>query len=147
MTIYFDMDGTIADLYGVDDWLNHLENHSTFPYENAKPMLNFSRLARLLNSLQKKGYKVGIISWCSRENNPRYDAEVTKAKKRWLAYHLPSVVFDEIQIQPYGYPKQNFCCGNDILFDDEAKNRDTWTGEAHNEKEILEILKNLLTVA
>ena len=34
-----------------------------------------------------------------------------------------------------------------ILFDDETKNRDSWVGLAYDEKNILEILKNLLTNA
>ena len=37
--IYFDMDGTIADLYGVDGWLDDLMNESTRPYAAAAPLL------------------------------------------------------------------------------------------------------------
>ena len=52
--INFDLDGTIADLYGVDGWLNDLINGDTRPYDIAKPLVNMSALARRLNSLQKK---------------------------------------------------------------------------------------------
>ena len=38
--ICFDMDGTIADLYGVDGWLDDLINKSARPYEVAKPLVN-----------------------------------------------------------------------------------------------------------
>ena len=65
-TIYFDMDGTIANLYGVEGWLNYLINKDTTPYEVAKPMVNMNSLARLLNNLQKKGYEIGIVSWLSK---------------------------------------------------------------------------------
>ena len=38
MRIYFDMDGTIADLYGVENWLNDLRTERTTPYEIATPL-------------------------------------------------------------------------------------------------------------
>ena len=41
-TIYFDMDGTLANFYGVENWLDYLENEDTTPYEIAKPLFNFS---------------------------------------------------------------------------------------------------------
>lgn len=52
-TIFFDMDGTIADLYSVENWLEYLINADALPYEIAKPLLRLSTLARLLNQLQK----------------------------------------------------------------------------------------------
>ena len=51
--IYFDCDGTIVDLYNVEDWLFHLHNYSVYPYVAARPLINMSSLARLLNRLQK----------------------------------------------------------------------------------------------
>ena len=30
-TIYFDMDGTLANFYGVENWLDYLENEDTTP--------------------------------------------------------------------------------------------------------------------
>ena len=47
--IYFDMDGTIANLYAVENWLEDLQNKNTRPYEQAKVMLKMNVLARLLN--------------------------------------------------------------------------------------------------
>ena len=61
MTIWFDMDGTIADLYGVKNWLPMLIDEDPTPYEIARPLVNLSRLARYLNRLQKKGFEIGII--------------------------------------------------------------------------------------
>ena len=56
MTIYFDMDGTITDLYGVEDWLDKLKNEDASPYAEATPMLNFRKFAKLLNAVQRRGY-------------------------------------------------------------------------------------------
>ena len=142
ITINFDLDGTLAGLYSVENWLDYLIAEDTFPYETAAPLLRLSALARRLNSLQKNGYNLAIISWLSKSGSDEYNAEVEAVKREWLAKHLPSVKWDAIHIVPYGTPKQNYC-GNilDVLFDDEEKNRNEWTGRAYDVQNILEILK------
>ena len=143
-TIFFDMDGTIADLYGVENWLDYLIASDALPYEIAKPLLRLNALARVLNRLQKKGYKVGVISWLAKNSTAEYDEAVTTAKLEWLKKHLASVAFDEINIVKYGTPKQIFAhTDNDILFDDEEKNRNDWTGKAFDVNNIIEILKGM----
>ena len=62
MTIYFDMDGTIANLYSVENWLPKLQNEDASPYTDAKALVRLSTLARLLNKAQKNGHKIGIVS-------------------------------------------------------------------------------------
>lgn len=143
-TIFFDMDGTIADLYGVENWLDYLITSDALPYEIAKPLVKLNSLARILNRLQKQGYRIGIISWLSKNSTPDYDREVTKAKIEWLKKHLASVNFDEIHIVKYGTPKQTFAkTENDILFDDEERNRTDWTGKAFDVNDILKNLKGM----
>lgn len=142
-TVYFDMDGTIADLYSVPNWFPLLRAYDPKPYAEAKPLVNLNSLARILNRLQRQGFRIGIISWLSKTSTPEYDAKVTAAKEKWLAKHLSSVDFDEIHIVPHGTPKQNFATANDILFDDEAKNRENWIGKAFDVDSIIEILKGM----
>lgn len=143
-TIFFDMDGTIADLYGVNNWLDYLIASDALPYAIAKPLLRLNSLARVLNRLQREGYRIGIISWLSKSGTEEYNNAVTETKKNWLKKHLASVHFDEINIVKYGTPKQMFArTENDILFDDEEKNRDNWTGKAFDVNAILEILKGM----
>ena len=139
--IWFDMDGTIADLYGVENWLPMLRAESASPYLEAKPLLNLSNLARLLNKLQCEGYKLGIVSWTSKGGSYEYNELVAKAKKEWLSIHLKSVRFDSIDIIEYGTPKE--CGRGGILFDDEEKNRLNWNEEAFDETKILEVLRRL----
>lgn len=139
--IYFDMDGTIANLYGVDNWLNYLIKYDSTPYEIAKPMLNMSVLARILNRLQRKGYIIGIISWLSKTSTPEYGEKVRQAKINWLKKHLKSVKFDSIQIVNYGTPK--YTLGKGILFDDEIENRNAWGEGAYDVDNILGVLKTL----
>jgi histidinol phosphatase-like enzyme len=144
ITINFDMDGTIADLYGVENWLEYLIAENTFPYANAKPLLRLSTLARKLNALQRNGYNLAVISWLSKSGTEAYNEAVTEVKLNWLAQHLPSVNWDEIHIVPYGTPKQNFCNNPlDILFDDEERNRTNWTGRAYDVQNIMEILREI----
>ena len=144
MKIWFDMDGTIADLYGVNGWLDYLINSDVYPYANARPLLHLSTLARMLNQLQRKGYEIGIISWLSKSGTDEYNKAVTDAKIKWLKKHLASVQFDAIHIVKYGTPKEIFSSSeNDILFDDEEKNRQNWNGKAFDVDNILGILKNL----
>lgn len=141
-TIYFDMDGTIADLYGYDGWLNELRAGSAAPYEQAAPLVKLQQLARRLNRLQAAGWKLGIISWLSKTSTVEYDEKVTKAKRKWLSVHLKSVQWDEIHIVPYGTPKQEVVNNPfGILFDDEEQNRNNWKGTAYDEKNILNVLK------
>lgn len=144
MTIFFDMDGTLNDLYGVKGWLDMLIQSDTTPYEIAKPLLNMSALARRIHSLQAMGYQVGIISWLSKSGTEEYNEAVAEVKKAWLRQHLASVVFDKIYIVPYGTPKERFAESPlDILFDDEEKNRLAWTGNAYGVENILEVLREL----
>lgn len=144
MRICFDMDGTIANLYGVDNWLAMLINHDATPYKEAETLINMNSLARLLNKLQRIGYEVGIISWLAKGSTTDYDKEVTAAKKAWLEKHLKSVHFDFIEIVPYGTDKNIVCKDTlDILFDDEERNRKNWNGTAYDVDNIIEILKGL----
>lgn len=142
MRICFDMDGTIANLYGVENWLDYLISKDEYPYLHADVMINMNSLARILNRLQRNGIEIGIISWLAKNSNADYDERVTRAKQKWLAKHLKSVHFDFVEIVSYGTDKNIVCTGkNDILFDDEEKNRDNWKGVAYNVDDILNILK------
>lgn len=134
-TINFDMDGTIADLYGVANWLDFLIAEDTTPYAIAKPLVNMSALARVLNRLKARGFKINVISWTSKGGSDAYNKAVADVKRAWLKKHLKSVEFDNIYVIPYGTPKNTIASG--ILFDDEEKNRITWGKNAYDVNDIL----------
>lgn len=145
--IVFDMDGTIADFYGVNGWLDDLNNYRTRPYEIAKPLYDMSELCELLEELKKIGYIIAITTWLSANSTKEYDNEVRKAKLEWLArYGFP---YDEIHLVKYGTTKAN-CTrklgGFQILVDDNEKIRNGWNlGATIDANEnIIEILKALL---
>lgn len=145
-TIYFDMDGTIANLYEVENWLPKLINSDPTPYEEAKPMIDMNDLSNLLKDLQSKGVKIGIVSWLAKNSTKEYDKEVRTAKRKWLKENI-DIVFDEIHIVKYGTRKDYIVKDkNGILFDDELKNRNNWRGLAIDptEKNINEVLRKLM---
>ena len=142
--IYFDMDGTIVNLYGIENWLEHLINEHTKPYREAKAMVDMRALGRELNRLKANGYVVGVVSWLSKCGTEDYNARVTKAKRDWLAKHLSAVEWDEIHIVSYGTPKREVVDNPfGMLFDDEIDNRENWIGKAYDVNNIIEILKEM----
>lgn len=143
MKIWFDMDGTIANLYEVNGWLEMLTAKDETPYRVAKPILNLSALARLIHKAQKNGYEVCIVSALAKDSTLEYDEKVKTAKLGWLSEHLASVHFNEIRFVPYYYIKNEVNTGDDILFDDEARHLENWTGKAIHASKILETLRGL----
>lgn len=145
--IYLDLDGTVANLYGVENWLDMLIAEDPTPYAIAKPLVNMSSLARLLHKAQRNGYYIGIISWLSKSGSESYNQMVTEVKMQWLRKHLPSVLWDEIKIVPYGTPKSTAVDRADAayLFDDEDRNQMEWNnvGESFYPDRLLEVLKEL----
>jgi len=144
--LVFDMDGTIADFYGVKGWLNDLENESTRPYDLAEPIYEPEILNTILNVLKSKGYKIVITTWLSKDSTKHFDNAVRLAKLRWL--EKVGFPYDEIHLVKYGTTKAN-CTrklgGYQILFDDNEKVRKGWNlGETVNANEnIMEYLERL----
>ena len=146
-TLVFDMDGTIANLYEVEGWLNDLRSFNPRPYIVAQPMYDMEVLITVLNLFRAKGWKVAITSWLAKDSTKEYDEMVRKAKREWLErYDFP---FDEIHLVKYGTTKANCTRKNggfQILVDDNEKVRKGWTlGDTINANEnIIEKLVDLL---
>jgi len=132
--VYFDMDGTIADLYSIKNWLEYLQVENPYPYNNAKPMVNKRDFCKIVKALQKKGIKVGVITWLSKNPSKEYKKQVRKAKKRWLKENY-NVKFDAIHVIKHGYPKHYGKSKNSIIVDDDEGVLASWTGEAIDAKQ------------
>ena len=149
--VVFDMDGTIADLYSVNGWLEMLRAFDPTPYIEAKPMWDMEELATVLNCLRVVGIEVRIVTWLSMETTKEYDSAVRLAKREWLEqYGFP---FDHFHGVAYGATKadsvRRYLAENEgaILIDDNAKVREGWhLGEALDPTaiDIVEYLKGLL---
>ena len=125
--LVFDMDGTIVDLYGVENWLEQLRAYNPTPYRIAKPKCDMATLNTLLTILKEKGWTIVITSWLSKETNRKYDRLVRGAKLGWLnQYQFP---YDEVHFVKYGTTKAD-CTrklgGYQILVDDNEQVRAGW---------------------
>jgi len=144
--IVFDMDGTIANLYGVDNWLLMLRAEDTTPYEIAEPLFDMDILATLLECLKAYGWRIAVTTWGAKNGTKEYNARTMKAKRDWLdAYNFP---YDEFHGVQYGTTKAN-CTRNkadfQILVDDNDTIRKGWTlGKAIDPTELLATLIDLL---
>ena len=149
--ICFDMDGTIANLYAVENWLEMLRAYNARPYEIAEPMWDMVELNMVLAELKANGYEIAIITWLSKDSTAEYDNAVRLAKRQWL--EDVGFEYDYFHGVKYGTTKANairrYMDGyeNAILIDDNDKVRNGWTlGGTINptEENIIEILKGLL---
>lgn len=128
MRIYFDMDGTIANLYK-GEWLEDIINENARPYEIADRMVEEEFLQELVN----QGHELAIISWLAKNGSKEYNAKVRLAKKEWLRKNYPNIHFVEMHIVKYGYRKDYVAkVKNGILVDDEEPNRKNWKGQAYH---------------
>lgn len=144
-TIYFDMDGTIADLYNVDNWLGKLEKEDFSPYEVAKPLIDVEEFSDILIKLKNKGYKIGIITWGSKYSTEKFLNEVRIAKKHWLLKNLPKIKFDEFVVTDYLCNKASSIKDPfGILFDDDKLIRKSWPGTAYPPESVFPVLYELL---
>lgn len=135
--VYFDMDGTIANLYGVDGWLDALHNEDVSPYAVAAPLVDMDKLNAICAALQAVGIVIGVISWSAKDGSKEYNAEVRKVKREWIKTYLPCVT--EFHVVKYGTPKHKVRkIDNSILVDDNADVRAAWIGET------IDATKNIL---
>lgn len=127
-TLVFDMDGTLANFYGVNGWLNDLQNENTRPYDIAEPLYNMDILNAILDVLRLQGWRIVVTTWLAKGSTKAYDDAVRISKIQWLKKY--NFVYDEIHLVKYGTTKAN-CTrkngGYQILVDDNAKIRKGWT--------------------
>ena len=149
--IVWDMDGTMADLYGVDGWLEMLRNENPLPYEIAKPMWDMERLVNVIRALQDFGIEQRIVTWLSMDSSEEYKTETRRAKREWLEqFDFP---FDHFHGVQFGSTKadsvRKFLAEDEtaILIDDSAKVRKGWhLGETIDPTKInvIDFLENFL---
>lgn len=152
MKIVFDMDGTIADLYAVENWEPRLRAEDASPYAEAVPMWNMEILNQLLEMLKAQGHEIIVVTWLSKNSTEEYKDAVREAKREWLAEQcFPYNRFHGVQygatkadsIRKYMNPDEEA-----ILIDDNAKVRNGWhLGRAIDPTaiDIIQFLESLLS--
>ena len=126
--ICFDMDGTIADLYNVPNWLPKLRAEDASPYEDAAPIYDMDKLNEICAILQQAGYEIRVITWLSMNSSEEYKDAVRTAKRNWLDKW--GFIYDHFHGVQYGATKadsvRNYVESDAILIDDSAKVRNGW---------------------
>lgn len=150
MNFIFDMDGTIADLYHVENWLSKLRASDPSPYAEARPMWDMDKLGAILEALQALGHTVTVVSWLSKESTLEYNRATRAAKRAWLKEQ--NFPFDEIHLVKYGTPKSKYSKSGaiNIFFDDsedvakEVSKRPDTVRINPEKVDIVEFLENFL---
>lgn len=124
--VYFDMDGTLFDLYGVPDWLPMLRAENPYPYEAAAPMVDMERLRQAIQQAIGRGARFGVVSWLSKDASPEYKKAVRQAKREALQRYLGLSLFHEIHLVQYGTPKHHVAEIIGTLIDDDFRVREAW---------------------
>lgn len=133
--IFLDMDGVMADLYSVPQWLEKLRNEDYTPYLDAQPLNDPIILLKIIKMLKLNGYKFGVITWGSKNATKDFDRMTRLCKLAWLKRYglLDEIGRRNFHFLHYGTPKHNVT--QDIytsphipfyLVDDEEKNRKDW---------------------
>lgn len=103
--IFFDMDGTVADLYGRDGWLESIQNEEAGLFLNLEPLHDTEAFDEMAMNLISNGWSIGIITWLPMNASFQYMETVAKEKWLWAQRFMPYI--SEFHAIPYGMPKQN----------------------------------------
>lgn len=144
--LIFDMDGTIADLYGVENWKMRLNSEDAGPYREAAPLYNMEALNILLSVFKKMDFRIAVVSWGAMNASREYNREIRKAKIDWLKKH--NFPYDELHVVKYGTPKQKFIKDTDffsVLIDDNYKVRKSFLKcKSGQEKQTIDATQDIL---
>ena len=121
-TIYFDLDGTIADLYGFNDWLTYLQNEQTIPYAKAELLVDGEQFRNFLAAGRAAGVLFGVISWGAKNASKDYQKAIRSVKIDWLKKNNLLGYFGELHIVKHGTPKNRVAKNRTgVLIDDELQ--------------------------
>lgn len=128
--IYFDMDGTVYDLYGMDNWLEMLRNEEKGAFTKGHPLVDMEVLQDICLCLIANGYQIGIITWLPMGASLEYCEVCTEEKRKWAEKNMPYI--SEFYALEYGTPKQYAPARRAAemwLVDDSKEVREMWVTE------------------
>lgn len=129
--LYLDMDGTIADLYNQENWLEDLRAEKCGIFTNLKPIITEQEL---LSRFPLERYDIRILSMTPRHASKPFCKVVKNEKNEWLDTHFPKL--KKRIYQRYSNNKNLKGCANAILIDDNETIRNNWKGRALNPIEL-----------
>ena len=131
INVYLDMDGTIADLYGQENWLEMLINEQDGAFINCEPLTNEETL---FNLFPADRYEVKVLSMTPKNATKEYCERVIAEKNAWLDKFFPNIT--KRHYLPYGNNKNLKNAKNAILIDDNETIRNNYKGLALNPAEL-----------
>lgn len=110
--VFFDLDGTLFNLYGKENWLEMLreENPDAFDWvgmvnNGFMPEFNYEDLVGIcLDLIEDFGVEFNVITWLPMYATSEYEKQCAKIKEKWIRKFLPFV--KDVCCQSYGTPKQ-----------------------------------------
>ena len=123
--VYLDMDGTIADLYNQENWLEKLINEDNKIFLDCKPLISEKELLKIF-PIDK--YDLRVCSMTPKNATKQYCKNVIEQKNIWLNKFFPSIT--KRYYLPYGNNKNYKNSKNCILVDDNLKIRENYKGLA-----------------
>lgn len=143
MTVYFDMDGVLSDLYGAisqawgippEEITGHSEETSRRYFKwvleppgaeeifATVPPLHLEEMRSLMVELSSRGYTLGILSSLGVSPEFSQGAPIRAGKERWLREHygdfLENGILSEVHFVNSGGHKKDFAGEGHILVDD-----------------------------
>jgi hypothetical protein len=141
--IYFDMDGTVYDLYGMENWLEMLRNEEKGAFTLGNALVNMDELKEVCLRLIAKGYQIGIITWLPMGASLEYCEICTKEKREWAEKNMPYI--SEFYALEYGVPKQYAPARRAAemwLVDDNKEVREMWVTE--KQRKAIDATENII---
>lgn len=141
--IYFDMDGTVYDLYGMENWLEMLRNEEKGAFTLGNALVNMDELKEVCLRLIAKGYQIGIITWLPMGASLEYCEICTKEKREWAEKNMPYI--SEFYALEYGVPKQYAPARRAAemwLVDDNKEVREMWITE--KQRKAIDATENII---
>lgn len=141
--IYFDMDGTIADLYSREGWLDSIINEEVGLFKDLQPMYPAWQFKEICDRLMQEGWEIGVITWTPMNATREYEEQVAREKTYWLNNYASFI--KDIVCQPYGQPKQYAIRQRKtqmILVDDNNEVRKMW--ETKIQRKTIDATKNII---
>lgn len=120
-----DMDGTIADLYGIAEWLPRLQHEDATIFTECAPLVSESVL---LQHFPTDKYDIKILTMTPKGATAEYCEQVKEQKIEWLNKYFPSIktkIFKK-----YGDNKNLKNSAMAVLVDDNEKIRQNFRGVA-----------------
>lgn len=123
--VYLDMDGTIADLYNIENWLNSLEQEECGLFLKCE---NLITQERLFSIFPQEVYDIRILSMTPKDASEEYCKQVINEKNLWLDENFP--LLQKRIYMKYGHNKNLKNSKNAILVDDNENIRNNFKGIA-----------------